>query len=129
MTGLPPQDVKDLLHRLSTESTKVLAVFFNSQIVISVIGTIEMVASGAITLRSATAGNPGILESSGLTAFMPFLLSVPCEFADPRLFDNGPFAGFFREEVRFEFGLTFIFPDGSILVFMEIKEIPSTHFG
>jgi hypothetical protein len=48
------------------------------------------------------------------------LLGAACEFADPREFKNGPFAAFFEQEIRFSFGLVFIFPNGSVLSFLDI---------
>lgn len=121
MAGLPPQDVKDLLHKLSTEFTRVRAVFFSaaSSIAVTVSGSLEFSEDGRITVASGGdlgASSPGLAE--GIAILAPVLLRVPCEFVDPRDFADGPFGSFFTATAPFDLGLVFMFPDGSMLALM-----------
>jgi hypothetical protein len=123
MAGLPPQEVKDLLHKLSTESTKVRATFFNSasSIAVTLSGPLQFLEDGRFAVYSGGDLDPrssGLVE--GLTMLAPTLLSAPCEFLDPRDFANTPFAGFFTITACFDFGLVFILPGGSMLALMSI---------
>ena len=123
MAGLPPQEVKDLLHKLSTESTKVCAMFFNSASLVAVTlsGQLQITEDGKVAVCSGGDLNPfspGLVE--GLATLGPTLLEAPCEFLDPRDFANTPFAGFFTVTARFDFGMVFMLPGGSMLALLSI---------
>jgi len=80
-------------------------------------GKLEISGETLVVKSAPTSDRSGILEHCGFTASLPALLKTPCFFTDPRMF-SGPEA--LKREVPFSFGLTFIFPNGLILAFMEI---------
>jgi hypothetical protein len=115
---LSPQEINDFLHRLSTESKKVVALFADSKMLCSVCGTARMVDGFLVVSPQHDAG---MAETSGIRVALAQLCAVPCEFIDPREFKNGPFASFFETEVRFDFCLCFMFPKGGFLSLVEME--------
>ena len=118
------------MHKLSTESRKVLVLFFNTAMGVSFTlpGRLQVDAGGTITVHRD--GTPpsidpsGFVDTPGFVTSLPALLKVPCEFADPRTFksDGSPLGALFGREPLFTFSLVFIFPNGSLLIFMEVNE-------
>jgi hypothetical protein len=120
---LSPQDITDFLHRFSTESVKALVLLVNPSAAgmnFTVPGKLEISGDTLVVKPTPTPDRSGILEHCGFAASLPALLRTPCFFTDPRMF-SGPEA--LKREVPFSFGLTFVFPNGSILAFMEIAEV------
>ena len=115
---LTPQQVKDFLHRLRTESKNVIALFADSRVLCSVSGTAREVEGFLVVSPKHDAE---IAESSGIRVAIAQLLALPCEFTDPREFKGSPFASFFETEVRFDFGLCFVFPQGGLFCLTEMK--------
>jgi hypothetical protein len=127
---LSPQEVTDFMHKLSTESRKVLVLFFNTAMGVSFTlpGRLQVDAGGTITVhRDGTPpsiDSSGFVDTPGFVTTLSALLTVPCEFADPRAFksDGSPLGALFEREPLFTFSLVFIFPNGSLLIFMEVNE-------
>lgn len=112
MDRLSPQDIKDFLHKLSTESTKVRAVSFDplSSICVCLCGRLGIADGGRLALTPGDESDEGVLD--GLMLLESTLLDAPCMFADPLLFKDGPFAAFFANEGRFDFAISFALPMG-----------------
>jgi hypothetical protein len=120
---LSSQEVTDFMHKFSTESKKILVFFVDVQLGLSFsqCGKVEMGAGGS-PLMVRPAEGTSILDSSAFVTSLPTLLQLPCEFLDPRMFKGTPFAAFFEHEVRFSFGLVFVFPNRSFLAFVEVHQ-------
>jgi hypothetical protein len=123
---LPLQDVKDFLHRLSTESKKVVLLFsdVNSGISASLAGKLEIGKDGEFVIVHSLPSGPVVDPLKELSSFrllLPILLSFPCVFADPRELDGSPFAAFLAGGMRFSFAIIFALPAG-FLALMEFDE-------
>jgi hypothetical protein len=115
---LSPQELNDFLHRLSTESKKVVALFADAKVVCSVCGTARVLEGFLLVSPKLDAG---IVETSSFRVALAQLHAVPCAFMDPREFKNGPFAAFFETEVRFVFCICCFLPQGGFLCLAEME--------
>ena len=109
-----PEEARDLLHKLITESIKVRAVFENPSIGVFslVVGIVEDAGTGVLTVS-----DPALI--SGVNPqfrFKPSLASVR-KYADARGFVGADFAASKLASV-----LVFAFPDGSRLAIFETVE-------
>lgn len=116
--SLSPQEINDFLHKLSTESKNVVALFADFKVLCSVSGTGRV--DGQFFVVSPK-HDVGMAESSALRVPLAQLYAVPSAFIDSREFKNGPFASFFETEVRFNFSLCFVFPQGGLLTLAEME--------
>jgi hypothetical protein len=112
--NLTPEEVNDLLHRLMTESIKVLASFEDktSGVTASLVGLVKVFADGRVRIGSEIPKEP----------IMVFRLSVPsvCRYADSRVLKDRPDqAEFFN--AHFDAVLSFRFEDGSLLSLFESR--------
>jgi hypothetical protein len=113
--NMTPEEVNDLLHKLMTESIKVLASFERKVcgVTASLVGLVEVFADGRVRIGSGIPSEPLIV----------FRLSVPsiCTYADSRVLKGLPGkAEFFN--AHFVALLTFRFEDGSVLSLFEIPD-------
>lgn len=121
-TPLSPQEINDFIAKFNASPTNILVVFFDKPtgIGFTTVGKLKMVGGGFFSVQDE--GDVGITESPSFNASIPSLVRFPCEFADPRDFkDNPRGAAFFTDEVRFDFGLVFVLPNG-ILSIMQLEE-------
>jgi hypothetical protein len=127
MNPLSEQEVRDFIHKLSTESTNVLVLFFNVSMGISFTlpGRLTLGMDGAVTVHTEGPGSKlpisGFTKASVFTTSLASLLAAPCQFTDPRDFTVPPPPGFERD-VPISFGLGFTLANGSILVLMDVSE-------
>jgi hypothetical protein len=127
MKPLSEQEIRDFIHKLSTESKKVVALFSNPSMGISFTlpGRLTLGLDGTITVHTEELGSrlpiSGFTKASVFTTSLASLLTVPCGFSDPREFKGVPPPGFERE-VPITFSLGFTFSNGSLLVLMEVGE-------
>jgi hypothetical protein len=123
--ALSPEEVKDFLHRLSTESKKVVLTFsdVNLGVSASLAGKLEIGKDGEFVIVHSLPTGPVVDPLKELSTFRlsPRILSFPCVFADPRELDNSPFASFVTGGMRFSFGIVFALPAG-FLALMEFDE-------
>jgi hypothetical protein len=116
-TPLSPQEINDFIAKFSTSPANILVVFFDKSTAIgfSTVGKLKMVGGGFFSVQDE--GDVGMTESPSFNASIPSLLRFPCEFTDPRIFGDDPRArAFFSEEVRFDFGLVFVLPNGILSI-------------
>jgi hypothetical protein len=119
MNPLSEQEVRDFIHKLRTESTNVLVLFFNVSlgITFTLPGRLTLdEPSGVITVQTEELG---FSKTAVFKTSLKALLAVPCGFSDPRDLVSPP-PGFERE-FPMSFGLGFPFPDGSNLVLIDVS--------
>jgi|ERR1035438_3617805 hypothetical protein len=112
---LTPEEAKDLLHKLITESINVQAMFFtpSSDVRLFLRGFVQTRPDGTLQVASDT--NP----SSPRIFFDP-RRSSGARYGDGRAFAGTTPAGFFKD--GFSSALIFLFSDGSVLVLFEVAE-------
>jgi hypothetical protein len=114
---LSPQEIDDFIHKFTTDSKHVLALLTACGVNCIVNGTARNVARSLVV---SPRHDVGMVETSGLTIGISQLRTATCAFIDPREFKSTPFASFFDKEVRLEFCLCFMFPQGGVLCLAEV---------
>jgi hypothetical protein len=114
---LSPQEIDDFIHKFTTDSKHVLAVSASYGVHCTVNGTARKVEG---SLMVSPQHDVGMVETSGLRVDIAQLRTATCAFIDPREFKSGPFASFFDNEVRLNFCLCFMFPQGGVLYLAEV---------
>ncbi len=114
---LSPQEIDDFIHKFTTDSKHVLALLATLGVHCIVNGTARIVEG---SLMVSPQHDVGMVETSGLRVEIAPLRTATCAFIDPREFKSGPFASFFDNEVRLNFCLCFMFPQGGFLCLAEV---------
>lgn len=124
---LSAEDFADFMHKLSTESTKVVALLVNpvTGLSFSLAGRPERDGDTFIVWGKGASNSSRFSEASSLRISIARLGTLLCRFADPRILPPLPVGLEGREdEIAFSFGLVFNLPDGSLLIFMDFSELP-----
>ena len=116
-SSLSPQEIDDFIHKFTTDSKHVLALLATCGVNCVVNGTARKVEG---SLMVSPQHDVGMVETSGLRVDISQLRKATCAFIDPREFKSGPFASFFDKEVRLDFCLCFMFPQGGFLCLADV---------
>jgi hypothetical protein len=123
MKPLSKQEVADFMHKLSTESTKVVAQLVNplTGVTCSLAGRSERDGDTFTVWAEKTSAASRFTEASTFKVSVSRLEAFMCRFADPRIL---PIPPGWESEAAFSFGLVFNLPDGSLLIFMDFSDQP-----